>query len=263
MEGNKIERTGGSKRKKGITGAFSSKITKAILSQLVYFVAGFMLSGGAVFGSYSPFGASLAAAVPFKRLIATTIGSVAGYLIITSGSSFRYIATVLAVGAIRWTLSDLKKLTQNILYPILTASLPMLATGIVLAAVGNYQINLIIMAVIEALLAAVGAYFYFKTINILKSTRGITSLNQQELACLVMSGCILLLALSSIGFGGVSLGRICAIIVIMLCSRYGAVSGGCISGVATGVIFSMADNNLTFWREVTPLAELWQDFFHR
>lgn len=234
------------KEKKGITEAFSSKIAKAFVSQLVYFVAGFMLSGGAVFGSYAPFGASLTAAVPFKRLIATTIGSVSGYLIITPGSSFRYIATVLAVGAVRWTLSDLKKLNKNIWYPVLTASLPMLATGIVLAAVGNYQINLIIMAVIEALLAAVGAYFYFKTINILKSTRGITSLNQQELACLVMSGCILLLALSSIGFGGVSLGRICAVIVIMLCSRYGAVSGGCISGVATGVIFSMADNNLTF-----------------
>ena len=184
------------KEKKGITEAFSSKIAKAFVSQLVYFVAGFMLSGGAVFGSYAPFGASLTAAVPFKRLIATTIGSVSGYLIITPGSSFRYIATVLAVGAVRWTLSDLKKLNKNIWYPVLTASLPMLATGIVLAAVGNYQINLIIMAVIEALLAAVGAYFYFKTINILKSTRGITSLNQQELACVVMSGCILLLALS-------------------------------------------------------------------
>lgn len=122
----------------------------------------------------------------------------------------------------------------------------MLATGFVLAIVGNYQINLIIMAVIEALLSAVGAYFYFKSINILKSTRGITTLNQQEIACLVMGGCILLLALSAISFGGVSLGRICAIIVILICARYGAVSGGCISGVSTGVIFSMADGTLTF-----------------
>ncbi len=234
------------KDKKGISGVLSSKAAKAVLSQFFYALAGFMLSGGAVFGSYAPFGASLVAAVPFNRVIATIAGSVAGYLIITPGSSFRYIATVLAIGAIRWTLSDLKKITKNVIYPVLLAGLPMLATGFVLAIVGNYQINLIIMAVIEALLSAVGAYFYFKSINILKSTRGITTLNQQEIACLVMGGCILLLALSAISFGGVSLGRICAIIVILICARYGAVSGGCISGVSTGVIFSMADGTLTF-----------------
>lgn len=87
----------------------SSKAAKAVLSQFFYALAGFMLSGGAVFGSYAPFGASLVAAVPFNRVIATIAGSVAGYLIITPGSSFRYIATVLAIGAIRWTLSDLKR----------------------------------------------------------------------------------------------------------------------------------------------------------
>ncbi|MEE0857951.1 MAG: SpoIIE family protein phosphatase [Acutalibacteraceae bacterium] len=234
------------KTKKGLTETFSSKTTRIIISQVAYAVAGFMLSGGAVFGAYAPFGASLVASAPFNRLVAVLIGSVAGYFVITPGSSFRYIATVLAIGAIRWTLSDLKKITKNVLYPVLLAGLPMLTTGFVLAVVGNYQINLIIMAVIEALLSAVGAYFYFKSINILYSTRGIGTLNQQEIACLVMSGCLLLLALSAIGFGGVSLGRICAVLIILICARYGAVSGGCISGVSTGVIFSIADNSLSY-----------------
>ena len=230
----------------GLINIFSTKATKTILSQLAYGVAGFMLSGGAVFGVYAPFGSSIISAVPIKRLIATLVGVIAGYLVITPGSSFRYIATVVAIAAIRWTLSDLKKITSNILYPVLLAGIPMLATGIMLSAVGNYQISLIVMAVIESVLASVGGYFYYRTVSIIRSTRGLSSLNNQEVACLIMSGCIFLLALSSVGFGGVSIGRICAVLVILICARYGAVSGGCIAGVSTGVVFSMSDSTLAF-----------------
>lgn len=224
----------------------SSKATKEIVSQITYAVVGFMLSGGAVFGSYAPFGASIVASVPFKKLLATVLGTIAGYLILMPVGSFRYIATVLAISAVRWTLSEIKKINQSILYPVLLSSIPMLVTGIIISAIGNYQFNLIVMAVIESLLSAVGSYFYFKTIKVMESTKSLTSLNQQEIACLVMSGCMILLALSALQFGGVSLGRICAVIVIMVFARYGAVSGGCISGVSTGVVFSMADSSLGF-----------------
>lgn len=234
------------KDKKSLSNILPVKATKSVISYIFYAVAGFMLSGGAVFGSYAPFGASWVAAVPFNRMVITIIGSIAGYLIITPGSSFRYIATVVAIGAIRWTLSDLKKITKNVAYPVIVSSLTMLATGLVLVVVGGFQVNLVVMAVIEALLSGVGAYFYFKAVNIARSTKGIGSLNHQEIACLVMSGCMLLLALTAVGVGGVSLGRICAVLVIMICARYGSVNGGCISGVSTGVIFSMADTSLSY-----------------
>ena len=233
-------------RKRGEARIFSSGAFKVILSNLMYAVSGFMLSVGAVFGAYAPFGASIVAAVPFRRLAATVIGTVSGYLFIMQGSSFRYIATALAICAVRWTLSDLSGITGKVLYPVLLAGVPMLATGIILAIVGGYQISLITMAVIEALLSAAGAYFYFKAVNILRSTRGISTLNNQEIACLVMSGCILLLSLTALQFGGVSLGRICAVLIILICARYGSVSGGCIAGVSSGVVFSMADSSVNF-----------------
>ena len=234
------------KNKKGVAEVLPAKATKSIISYIFYAVIGFMLSGGAVFGSYAPFGASWVASVPFNRMVVTIIGSVVGYLVITPDSSFRYIATVLAIGAIRWTLSDLKKITKNIAYPVAVASVPMLVTGLVLVVVGGFQVNLVVMAVIEALLSGVGAYFYFKAVNIVHSTKGVGSLNNQEIACLVMSGCMLLLALTAIGVGGVSLGRVCAVLVSMICARYGSITGGCISGVSTGVIFSMANTSLSY-----------------
>lgn len=234
------------KGKEFIYNTVSSKLVRSIINQLAYFAAGFVLSGGAVFGSYAPFGASVVAAVPFKNLLSSLMGTTLGYIILSPGGSFRYIATALAISAIRWTLSDLKKLNKSIIYPTLLAFVPMLATGLILVIVGGYEIPLIAMSIIEALMSGVGAYFFFKTVVICKSTRGVATLNQQEIACMVMTGCIFLLAVSGISFGGVSLGRIAAVLVIMLCARYGAVSGGCISGVATGVVFSMADGTVSF-----------------
>lgn len=229
-----------------IANTMSSKIVRGIITQISCFLGGLLLSGGAVFGSYAPFGAAMVAAVPFKNLFATLGGTILGYILSSTGGGFRYIATVLAIGAIRWTLSDLKKLNKSVVYPPLLAFLPMLATGIVLSAVGGYDISLIAMCVIEALMSGIGGYFVYKTIVISRSTRGITTLNQQEIACIVMTGCIFLLGVSTISFSGISLGRVLAVLAILLCARYGAVAGGCISGVATGVVFSMADSSLAF-----------------
>ena len=118
-----------------IANTMSSKIVRGIITQISCFLGGLLLSGGAVFGSYAPFGAAMVAAVPFKNLFATLGGTILGYILSSTGGGFRYIATVLAIGAIRWTLSDLKKLNKSVVYPPLLAFLPMLATGIVLSAV--------------------------------------------------------------------------------------------------------------------------------
>lgn len=223
-----------------------SKSFKAVAEQIAYFIAGFIVSGGAVFGSYAPFGSSLVASVPQRCLISVTGGTILGYIILTPSGSFRYVATVLAIGAIRWTFSDLTRLTSMRLYSAAVAFFPMLATGMVLAAVGGFQLTLIFMCVIEAVLSAVGAYFFDRTIVLSSAPRGLTSLTQQEAACIVMTGCILLLSCSSISVAGISFGRIIAICIVLLCAKYGAVAGGCISGVATGVVFSLTDNSMSF-----------------
>ena len=225
---------------------FSSKTIKAIISHTVYIVTGFLLSGGAVFGAYAPFGASVLSAVPFNRMISTLIGTVAGYTVLLSGNSFRYIAVAIAIVAIRWTLSDIAKITRNGLYPIILSGGIMLITGLLLAFTGSFRVNLIVMAFTEAVLSSFGAYFFFKTFKILNSTRGIATLTQSETVSLIMSGCFLLLSFTAFSFGGVSLGRTGAVLIILLCARYGGISGGSISGIATGVIFSMADNSMNF-----------------
>src|SRR5574344_1876186 len=143
---------------KALSAAASSKAVRGIAAQIGYFAAGFMLSGGAVFGEYAPFGASAVAAVPNGRLFACTVGAVLGYMVTSKGGGFRYVATILAIAAIRWTLSDIKRINKSVVFPTLLSFVPMLATGAVLAAVGGYQPTLFAMCIIESVLAGIGGF---------------------------------------------------------------------------------------------------------
>ena len=110
--------------------SLSSSNSKFIM-QLVYLGIGFLLSGGTIFDSYSPFGISLTAAVPFTGIFSSFIGSFAGYIVFSAGkSNFRYIAAMIAVIAIRWTLNDIKKLNRHSLYSAAVCALPTAATSI-------------------------------------------------------------------------------------------------------------------------------------
>ena len=55
-----------------------------------------------------------------------------------------------------------------------------------------------------------------------------------------------MLSFGALNVFGISVGRLMAVITVLLCARYGGVSGGSISGVATGVVFSLGAMNMSF-----------------
>ena len=115
--------------------------------------------------------------------------------------------------------------------------------------------------VIEALIGAAAAYFFSRTVVILNGTRSLGMLLMQEVACLVLSGCIFILSLSGITIGPVSLGRIAAIVCILMASRYGSTSGGAVAGISTGIVLSLADPSLYFIGAAYSLGGLMSGIF--
>ncbi len=223
-----------------------SALAKEIIVQAVYFLLGLLISRGAVLSRLSPFGASLVAAVPHRFTWASLFGSALGYILLSPAESFRYIAVVIAIGALKWLLSDIEKITTSRLFAPVLSFVPMFATGIALMFVSTSRMSELGICLVESLISATGAYFISRSAQLASTSRGITGFSQQEVACLTVSACILMLSFGSVSIWGVSLGRVMAVVTVLLCARYGGVTGGSISGIATGVVFSLGTSQMSF-----------------
>lgn len=218
---------------------------KSLVMHGIYFLCGIIISRGALMGELAPFGASYTAAVPRKQLLWVISGTALGYILLNPRNSFRYIAIVAAIGFVRWMMSDIRKISQSRLFACLAAFIPVLATGVVLSFTSSSTTQ-ITQSLIEACLAGAAAFFLKQTTEMYYSKRAVKSFSQQEMASLVMTGCILILSLGSLTIENVSIGRIAAVLIILFCARYGSVTGGSVSGIATGSIFSLSTSAMSF-----------------
>lgn len=218
----------------------------ALAENALYILLGVVICRGKIFGSLAPFGASYVSAVPRKKLLFATFGTALGYVILMPENCFRYVAVSVSTALLRWLIEDYKLISKSAVYQPAAAFLPIFASGIALIFVRSSTVSDISKVAVEAVVAGAVAYFFSRAVFLLTSGRRPTTLSQSEAACLVMSGCALILSLSSIEFEKVSLGRIAAVIIILLCARYGSVAGGAISGASTGSIFGMSSVNFAF-----------------
>lgn len=221
-------------------------VTREVVVHIMYFVSGLLVSKGAVMGELSPFGASFAAAVPFSYMPSGLMGSIVGFLIKNPIDSFRYIAIVISIGALRWVINEFKRVSESRFFSCVVAFIPVFITGVALTFSSASEVSQITRCLMEATLSGAGAYFMGRTATLFKSGKSLLTLNDQEVACIAMSGCILLLAFSSLTIANISVGRIIAMLIILLSARYCSISGGTIAGVATGIVFSLSSNELMF-----------------
>ncbi len=231
-------------RKNGAAAAsFVSGAYQSALFQAVYFLCGVLVSQAAVFNSFAPFGVAFAASAPYENALSAALGSSFGYILLMKGESFRCIASIVTIFALRWLFSDLPNVSSSRIFAPIIASAPLLCTGtVIVLATGRGQ-NDLLMCVIEAMLAGVGAYFLRETAALAAGSKGISTFNQQEIACIVMTGCIFLLSANSLTIGKISIGRILAVTTVLFCAYYGSVAGGCIGGTATGIVFGLGSKN--------------------
>lgn len=220
--------------------------TKSLLRQIATFCCGFICASASLLGSYAPFGISITAAVPMKYVLAAFTGAIAGYVVFPAGGSFRYIAAMSAVIAIRWTLSDIKKLNRHYMYSSTVSFLPALATGLAMMSVGGFTMRGAALYLTEALLSSAAAFFISRTYIILSGTKSLGMLTPQELASLVMSGCIGLLASAGLMLGPLSAGRILSALIILFFARYGGVPGAAVAGCSTGIVMGMYSGEYAF-----------------
>ena len=204
------------------------------------FFAGLLCSRGLVFGKYAPFGVAAVAAMPQEGLWASALGSFLGYLLPSPAYvPVRYCAALLAVAAIRWSLSELKTVNTHPLFAPAVAFLPLLLTGMTMVFLHGSVTYSAALYVAESFLGCGSAYFLRRCANLLL---GLSSdgagrgdalrsgpLEPGDIAALTVAAGVLALSCSGVTVSGVSLGRISMILLVLTCARSGDCEGGNVS----------------------------------
>lgn len=217
------------------------------------FFSGLLCSRGLVFGKYAPFGVAAAAAVPKGGMWAAVLGAMFGYLLPSPVYvSVRYSAALVAVAAIRWSLSELKSVNTHPLYAPTVAFLPLLLTGLTMVFLNgslNYSAALYLA---ESFLGAGVAYFLTRSSNLLMGLSGDGRsrsgglYDSGDVAALAVSAGVMILAFSGVSVAGVSVGRILTVLMVLYCARMGGISGGAVAGVTAGAVQGLSTAGLSY-----------------
>lgn len=226
---------------------WQSAYTEKILVAVISFLSGLVSARGLVFGKYSPFGVAMVASVPRGGLWSAALGAFIGYILPSPVYvPARYLAALIAVLAIRWSLSELKSVTGHPIFAPATAFLPLLLTGITMTLIQGSLNYTVALYLAETFLAAGCAYFMTKTSDLILYRREEKIFDNTDSASLMITICIFILAFSQVTVSGVSIGRILSILMVLYSARMGGVAGGTIAGVAAGAIQGLSLSGLSY-----------------
>lgn len=239
-----------------------SEASEKVLTAIFSFITGLLASRGLTFGRYAPFGIAVTAAVPMQGLWYSVLGAAMGYLIKSQVYvPARYIASCVAVAAIRWSLSELKSINTHPLYAPVVSFLPLLATGMAMVFINRSQPATAALYLSEAFLAAGCAYFLSRTALLLTDKRNKTNFDTADVASFTVSMGIMILSFSNVSLAGISVGRVMTVLLVMYCANCGGISGGAVAGVAVGVIQGLSTAGLSYMSGAYGLGGLMAGVF--
>ena len=228
-------------------GHLETQAGKMFLNAATSFLAGLLTSRATILGGFSPFGIAMVAASSRTDSIFALLGAGIGYLL-PYGPEYqmRYVAAAIIVFIFKWLFSGFEDTYQNpILLPAIAAAASLL-TGIAVIISSGMTLSLTVDLVAETLICSCAVVFFEKALPFLRSPSRLWGLNRRELVSIIITYCVMLLAVSQLNFSGIALGRIIGVVTVLIAARYGSEAGGCITGAAVGLILGLGDRNMMF-----------------
>jgi len=211
-----------------------AKTYKGLWEVAANLIFGFILANSTIFSSLAPFGVAYTAASGTKSYYFSAIGAILGYIAsFNESNSMRYIAAVFLVVVLKTMADNIKlKRINGYIAPIVAA--------VSLAAVSGYiSINTfatsydIILMLSEVLLASAASFFFSKSMMLYENKSRLTK--RTELSCIIITYCILVIALNSFKIFDFYVGRVVALTVILLSALIAHEAGGAVIGITTGI----------------------------
>ena len=218
-----------------------------LLEYLACVVCGFILSNAFLLGQLAPFGVAFAAAGKKERATAAGAGALLGYIFsVHPENNTRYIAAVALTVAVKWLLPPhLMNKNQRWTAPAIAFGAVFLP-GVALASLRGYLLYDVVICLSESVLAAGTCFFFQRAVEALLRREKLATLNGKDVSCLIIAYALLVMALGSFSIGDVSIGRVVAVVTILLAAKCGRESGGAIAGVTAGIAMGILGGDFSF-----------------
>lgn len=206
-----------------------------------------IVSGTVILNSLSPFGVAAVAAVSPGMSLFALAGSVIGYAL-SSGitGTMKYIAAAVLVAAIKWVFGTLGSVDKKRIFAPFVAAASMLATGLAVNIGDGMYIYDVVLSFSDAALAMGAVYFFKKAIHTIINKKSLKGLSAGELCSVLVLLSVVLMSLSGLTIGMISIGRVLSVIIILLAARYGKESYGSIAGITTGIAMSLGSGSMLY-----------------
>lgn len=222
------------------------KNNSEIFSFLGVGVLSLLLSNSVLFAQIAPFGIAITAATGGDWTIAAVLGTIIGTLIApTIQFKMKYIAAVLVIGAVKWAISSTEKLKHHVFLSPLLAAVVLGGTGGAILAASHSETYDFILLVCEILLAGGATFFFARTLTFMNRSDS-SPLIRSDASCVIITFGLIVAALCSFQIGDISIGRIAAVVAVLICAYKGAEAGGAVGGVTAGVAVCLCDSSFAF-----------------
>lgn len=215
------------------------EMLQAAAVHIFWAVFSFIASRGNVIG-LAPFGLGVVAGVDLRFVPAAAVGSALGYLVPSTGqSAFIYFAALCSVAALRLTIGTIDSM---VIKPFWNFIIGFGTTFIVWISAYSLGNETIISALGQGVLTGLTAFLIAsvcKTVNTEPD-----GLNDEEFASASFCINILLLPLFSFMISELSVGKIAAVVLVLIISRHTGVSRGVVFGVMISLFVIMSSKNI-------------------
>jgi len=216
-----------------------------VTQQLGAFIAGFFMAGSCILGGISPFGVAFCAAVSARCAVTAAAGAILGYTFSPmADGSMKYIVAVLMALAARWLFGPKALPKYQVAVAATIASFSLAVANAAILVLADATLYDVVMCMAELFLVCGATYFFSRALGCLD--RGLNSWGRSDLSCIAIALAVTLMGISSIQIAGFSLGRILAVVAVLLCARYLREAGGAIAGVTAGVALGLAGGDYSF-----------------
>lgn len=215
-----------------------AKENETIVEFMLNAFVGLLSSCAVVFSSLSPFGLCALAVTESKNILPALCGVVLGY-VLSGQATMRYIAAAALIIGVKWLVEPYIEKPKRMLFACLTAFGATLVTGLAVYLSDGFTVFNVVMVLSESLLALGAAFFFARTKYFLAGNLTLKNAGGADICSIIVSLAVLLIALSRVTIQSVSVGRVIAVLAILICARYGKEAVGSIVGISTGTALCM------------------------